>query len=350
MSSNPPEKPKAETQFEQLIAEEKADKLRQDEALKNQKSHVSRNQKIAFGAVGGATALLIVAILIYDPFTGALRFGDGEDQTRSQVPSNSSIQQPDWWQEPANAYPIALEDWQMQTFNNGEAVAPEANTGSGDKDTPAAKENVEELYSSIEAYYSGKALESYALTLPSEASGFTSDPAAEKLEDGTLNPMFSYWTKELFVQETGAMLERLINPTFGNWAEDSNRGRLTNITYNALSDLFSQKWLANNLESSKLPVFVPPATTEISYLPEGEQRWVGEVKNVTIDFAYDMSIRNYRVTLVTDIVYTSWTQDQEKVTENAEIRLFLVPNQNEYENGSANHIVIDESQIEVKAK
>jgi hypothetical protein len=329
MSSNTPEMPEVESDFQKLLAEDKADKARQDEALKKQRGNASRNKKIGFGAVGGFTVLLLATIIVYDPFTGALRFGDGVDQTGSKPPAVAqTVQQPKWYQESTNEFPVELDAWQKKTLTD---------------------ENAKEIYPAIEMYYNGSILESYALTLPSESTGYTSDPAQELLEDGTLNPMFSYWTKELYVRETGAMLERLINPTFGNWVEDSSNGRLTDGTYKTLGNLFSKQWLDSHPNATDLPLFVNSSKTDINYLPAGEKRWVGKIANIDSELNYDRSIRNYRVSLVADIVYTSWTQDQEKVTENAQIRLTLVPNQNEYSNGSANHIVIDESQIEVKS-
>jgi len=339
MAPNTPEKPKAKTEFEKLLDEEKADKARQDAALKKQRGNTSRNKKIGLGAAGVFAAAVLTAVIIYDPFTGAVRFGDGgEDQTGSKAPGTATtVQQPQWYNEPANEFPVQLDDWQKSTLKDSDTEEGKAN---GD---------VEKIYNSIETYYTGSLLESYALTLPAESAGFTADPKQELLEDGTMNPAFSYWTKELYVREVGSMLERLINPTFGNWEDDSNNGRITDKSYGALKGLFSKQWLEAHPNSSDLPVFTGGSKTDVNYLPTGQKRWIGEVTNMESEFNYDESIRNYRVSVVADIVYTSWTQDREKVTENATIRLTLVPNQNEYSNGSANHIVIDESQIEVKS-
>lgn len=325
MALKVPQKPQATSNFEKLLAEDKADKLSEDAALKRQRGHAKRNRRLMLSVLGGITALLIVTIAVYDPFTNSLRFGSGPGQTAVQAPGDTSFKAPQWWQEPGNVFPVKLDDWQQQTF------------------TP---KKADSLYKSIQTYYSGSSLESYALELPAESTGFTHDPKQELLANGSINPMFSYWTKELFVSETGSMLQRLINPTYGNWATDGYNGRLTQVSYNALKDLFSKTWLAQNPTSKNLPLFAPSDPT-IQYLPEGGTRWVGQIDNLQMTFAYDMSIRNYRVSVVADISYTSWTSSKEKKVEKAKLNLSLVPNQGEYDNGSANHVVIDASQIEV---
>lgn len=66
----------------------------------------------------------------------------------------------------------------------------------------------EQLYSNI-----------YSISdiLPSEISGYTSNLDELFLEDGTYNPLFSYWTKEVFSEEVTLIIEALTNPVFGGW-------------------------------------------------------------------------------------------------------------------------------------
>lgn len=332
-ASNTPEPSKPQTEFEKLMAEEKADKARQDQALKKQRGNGSRNRKVLLGVGAGAIALIVAGLVIYDPTSGALRFGEKDTKqvaagNQTEISSNGNVagQPQNWWEEPANKYPVKLQPWQQQTFDSKKSDA---------------------IYKQVDEAYIGSQLESASNQLPSESTGFTSDPKQETV-DGQLNPLFSYWTQENFEAETGSMLERLINPTFGGWDSDSNAGRMTDGSYKKLRDLFSKTWQESHQNASDLPVFLGGGKS-VDYLPNGGSRWVGQVKDMTTDFQYDESIRNYRVTLVADISYTTWTQSKEKVTQNAEITLNLVPNQNEYANGSANRVVIDSGKIEVKS-
>jgi len=333
--SNTPDSSKPQTEFEKLMAEEKADKARQDQALKRQRGDNSRNRKVLLGVGAGVTALIVAGLVIYDPTSGALRFGEKEthqvaagkgEGTDTQKNGNVAGQPQNWWEEPANKYPVELQPWQQQTFN---------------------PKNATEVYASVDAAYTGTMLESASNQLPSQSTGFTNDPKQETV-DGRLNPLFSYWTQEDFEAETGTMLERLINPTFGGWQADSNAGRMTDGSYKKLSDLFSKTWQEAHPNASDIPVFLG-AGKSVDYLPSGGSRWIGQVKDMTTDFQYDESIRNYRVTLVADISYTTWTQSKQKTTQTVELTLNLVPNQNEYANGSANRVVIDSGTIEVKS-
>lgn len=316
---------KSDQDFQRLLEEEQAEKTAQNKKLKAQSSKLT-SQKAGFIGVSIAAIAILFAIVIYDPFTGSLRWGSGQEQTDvSSSDTAGDYQAPVWWKESANKYPVTLTQWQKDTFT---------------------EENRQKLFNEISTHYNGSAIDYAARTLPAESTGFTSDVTKELLEDGTLNPMFSYWTKELYIAEVGGMLERIINPTFGNWENDGYNGRLTQVSYSALEDLFSQRWLDSNPTSENMPLYV--SSSDIEYLPEGGSRWIGVIDHITTNFAYDQSIRNYKATLEVDIVYTTWTQSREKITENAQIRLVLVPNQDIYSNGSKNHIVIDEAQLEVR--
>lgn len=328
MSSNTPEKPKAETEFEKLMAEEKADKLRQDEALKKQKGRSwSRNQKVAGSIVGGVVALLIATIVVYDPFTGALRWGDGQDQVEASNNAPSNYTHKEWYEESENIYPVKLRDWQKETY---------------DPEKPKAfTDDVLNTYKSTDLW-------SIAQMLPSESSGFTSNLKKVNNEDGTFNPMFSYWTAESFTKDAGLVIERLTNPTFGEWSGGQYQTNLLNTA--AIQDIFTTSWIeANSSDVRNYPIFVDWDNNNYGNeeLLISGTRWTPTINNITGDFSYDEESLQYSANIVVNLTYTAWQDDKSKTTKQAKLILELVANPNKTQNGSDNRVLVNKATLEV---
>lgn len=315
MSSNTPEKPKAEAQFEKLLAEEKADKARQDAALKKQRGGQSRKQKILFGAVGGFAALLLTAIVIYDPFTGALRFGDGQDQIKGGGNQTVALGNDpfSWAKETGKVFPDATQPWEEELYWESDNEAGE--TAKAQK-------------------YWDSNLRQAAMALPSEAAGFTSDDAKAVNEDGTLNPMYSYWTQETFYADTIDILERFNNPVYGGWKDLQYSGGAADA-YSVLSTMFSDvivpETLANGTGIDTIPVL---ADWDANDYGMGDQlltfeegnRWLGTIKTLDTSFTFNDELEQYDVILTAKVTYSAWTKDKGTVTKDGTLTLNLGAN------------------------
>jgi virulence-associated protein VagC len=63
--------------------------------------------------------------------------------------------------------------------------------------------------------------------LPSASEGYTDNPEKYLNADGTINPEYSYLTKENTLLVIQNDLQRIINPVYGNWTSLQNTGNLT---------------------------------------------------------------------------------------------------------------------------
>lgn len=195
--------------------------------------------------------------------------------------------------------------------------------------------------------------------LPSEAAGFTSDINQETNDDGSLNPMFAYWTQEEFAYELSLITETLLNPVFGGWSQytisESKAGE--NFTLNPkMISMFSQAYLQANAgkpASSWVPVYADWGGNDYgladTLVPSSSARFYGTIKDAKLDYSYDSNNGQYRATLSASVVFTAWTKDQKTITKNGQLTLGLVSNPN----GSANaaspyRVVIDSAELNVE--
>ncbi len=298
-----------------LAAEQKADKLRQDQAIKNQRANSSRNKKLTFGAVGAVAALLFVAVVIYDPFTGSLRWGSGPDTVAVAPPTtNNGVPDPYAWAKKTGAiFPEKTRSWEEGIY--WDATGEESEAAKNQK------------------YWDTK-LRTASQVLPSEAAGFTSDDSKAVNEDGTLNPMYSYWTQESFYGETINILERFNNPVYGGWNSLQYAGG-SGDAYKVLSTIFSDVIVPDTLASGSgketIPVFADWAGDDYGMgselLAYGEgQRWLGKIDSMDAVFTFNSDSEQYDVILTANVTYSAWTKNKSTVTKNGMLTIHLAAN------------------------
>lgn len=311
MSTNTPGKPKSN--FDQLMAEERSDKLKQDVKLKGQRGG-KRNQRIAYGIVGAFATLLLATIIIYDPFTGALRFGDGQDQVASGPQNVPLVNNPfSWAKEPGKLFPGGTQPWEEDLHWKSDNEAGEA-----------AKN---------QKYFETN-LRQAALALPSEAAGFTSDDTKAINADGTINPLYSYWTQESFYFDTINILERFLNPVYGGWKPlqySAGAGDAYSVLSTIFSDVITPEALARGTGIDTIPVLADWNANDYGMgdqllTVEQGNRWLGTIETLDTTFTFNNELEQYDVILIAKVTYSAWTKDQKIVTKEGTLTLNLGAN------------------------
>lgn len=225
-------------------------------------------------------------------------------------------------------YPVNLADWQ--------------------KDVPGSSDTVESV---IGSYY-GSDLDMVASVLPSEAAGFTSNQDENVLDgDGTPNPMYSFWTRESFLYETGIILEKFLNPEYGSWyGYQFADGEPENIDVRShFSRVFTNAALENKAPLREwLPIYADWDSNDygVRDLPLARARWFGKVESVTADFAWSDQDLQYTVNMVANVKYTSYLNSGERVTKDGVLELELVANPSG-EKGEGGRVLVNKSKLTV---
>lgn len=186
--------------------------------------------------------------------------------------------------------------------------------------------------------------------LSSEAGGYTSDPSKAIDENGLPNPMFSYWTSEIFLKQSNDAVQRLINPYYGGWGQyqysDSNAK--ANLDLSKFVGIFSQRYIDENFkkaDKSFMPIYADWGGNNYGrndLVPMGQTaRWVGQVKGATSKWDYDRSALGYKATVVYNVEFTAFTVNQEKVTKNGTLTLTFVQSRKAIEDSKSYRVVID---------
>lgn len=246
-----------------------------------------------------------------------------------------------------NPIPFEHEKWQAAPYT--------AQVTGKDKSSQVPNDDLRSsiLSSVAKGSLDGGGLASAASTLPSEAAGFTSDLDKQTMEDGTPNPMFSYWTEEQFSAEVGIMTERLLNPVFGGWENYQYPEYKANTEFDTalISDLFTSNWSESNSakpHSEYVPVLADWNSDNYGgkYNLTDVARWFGKVTSSSTTFTYDESKLNYTATYEAKVKFTAWTKDQKKVERTGTLTLNLVPAvTQEYGNNTSNRVLIDSGSL-----
>lgn len=245
-----------------------------------------------------------------------------------------------FWQVEGKEYPVDVEEWAASdiTFQleENDGILPEETIKKIDKSLWGL-----DIYSAAQS------------SLPLEAAGFTSDDAQMFLEDGTPNPMYSYWTAESFTREAGMSIERLLNPTFGGWSK---------YQYGSINDpagmdvegifggMFSNDFIkqnASNSPASYLPIYADWEKNDYGngkLLSSPAPRWYGQASNVVIDFSYDTKTYQYKADYSADITYVAYDRSGGKLEKTGKLVLTFVANPNG-DAGTGGKVLIDKASL-----
>jgi hypothetical protein len=348
-----------------IIAEEAAEKKKQDDEFS---SSLKKERYVKIGLLVGFIVLFIGLVVLGLSFIGDDKEPSGKDQKDGSITSSTldkgsidtsndlpPVGQNEFWGDIENRYPPGVkpsEDWQAKTFDfykeetaNGKPLtAKEQATARNESVKEVAKYNIV-----IPGVFDG------LQNLPSREAGFTDNPDESTLEDGSLNPMYSYWTLEGFNESVNHTLQRFVNPLFGNWElyQYASSKDLVNDP-NQLPLRFRDVYDLNYLDSMKdkpvkdwLPVYADWAGNNYGLsdklVAEPGPRWMGKLENVNTVFNYEATTQTYLVNVEADVKYEVWTKDQEALTKTGKITFDVIPG----EPGSGSKYLITNSKLEV---
>lgn len=227
-------------------------------------------------------------------------------------------------------FPIPLEDWQKLQGTDG--LSPE---------------NELALIETLK----GSDLYSSAFVLPSEASGFTSNDELVYNEDGTLNPLYSFWTQESYTADAGQIIEKFLNPRFGNWETYQGKGGDPNSIDPAtlFPNTFTDEALKVGEPVAKwLPIYADWSNNNYgrSDLSATGQRWYGQVEESLSEFVWDESTSQYSVYFTANVKFTAYKSNGEKVSEKGVLTLEFVANPGG-ERGPGGKVLVNRSSLTI---
>lgn len=335
----------ADLSLEELMAADAADSAAEDKQLNKTRKKSSAKKIVLISTAGTIAAGLVVGALVFNPFGGSWNFNDGDRNKVSSEkveptaiptlevnPEDLVKSDEDFAKE--NRFPIKVDDWQKERHSD---------------------QDISGMLPEILGSLSDTNLASSANTLPSESTGFTSDQSQIELEDGTPNPLYSFWTAESFTSEVGTYTERLLNPVFGGWElyQYAFTPANTFLDIELFSDMFVDDWRNNNTEtpySEYVPVFADWGANDYGMgdvLLASGSRWFGEVVTSNTEFVYDMEAQQYRATMVADVKFTAWSKDQQRLEKTGTLTLTLVPNVDGNLNSSGHKVLIESGSLKV---
>jgi len=296
-------------------------------SLDRKKSRAPIIAAVVAGALilgGGATAGIMWLTpdqAQVDPDRDADKLKDANGVTREidpeEAPWNSG--------EEDAAYPIDLEDWQKVESNR-------------------AGSSPEELAAVNNALY-GSDLFASAGILPSEAAGFTSDDAQAELEDGSLNPLYSYWTQEVFVGEAGAIIERFLNPIYGGWTVYQTSAPGSDATTELFPNVFTDSFID---AGTRAPIYADWEGNGYgrSDLQANNGIWFGSVESSETTFTWDGDMEQYSATFVGNVKFTAYTKDGGTATQTGVLTVDFVANPDGIK-GSGGKVLVDSANLSI---
>lgn len=194
--------------------------------------------------------------------------------------------------------------------------------------------------------------------LPSEAAGFTADLSQELNSDGSLNPMFAYWTQEEVAYELSIITESFLNPRFGNWVGFTTASVKANESFKPdekMMALFSDRYLqANkgNPPSKWVPIFADWNANDYGLKDKfvdddtGIARFYGTITSATMNYSYDKSNGQYNADFVASVRFLAWDKNQKTIEKTGTLKLKLVSNANNVANKfSPYRLVVDDASL-----
>ena len=323
-----------------------SDKSDRDELVASEERKRKQKKSLAFG-IPTLAALVIAATIggsvVFNDSNSSDGTNSSDNGGRTSAITNEASKNEDgsvdtsddFWKEKGEETPVKTKEWTKSEYSE-EAFTKDKGiilTTAMDSSTPGGTD---------------------ATLLPSESAGFTSDVSKEYLNDGTINPDFSYWTAEVYQAEVTSHVERLLNPTYGGWSKFQYPAYPGNSSFelNTVSDMFTTRYLNENSEnpfSDYIPVYADWNGDNYggeNQLLESGPRWYGTLDTVSSDFTYDDATQQYTVKYAADVTFTAWTTDESKLEKKGKLELTFVANVNGA-NASSNRVLIDNAKLTV---
>lgn len=310
-----------------------------------QESKAKRN-RILMGVAGAlAFVVMIGAAVLINPFANEAVV-DKTPKKNQAMTASKNAPDPEWYQEEKNYLPTKVKELEAE-LDGGITVR-------ADKLPTSLDRAVEEVYGG-----------SYAETevsymLPGEEQGYTADAEETLLKDGTLNPMFTFWTGEIFMDHSTVQLSRMLNPAYGGWGryQFPAANAKANFDPSALDGVFSARYIEEirkSKDKSIVPIYADWNNNDYGLggqLLDADQaafRWIGSVDGEPeIRMQYDTARYNYKVFATYPVKFVAWTKDKTKITRNGTLKVTWVANIEGGGNAGAFRVVVDGGSLVVK--
>ena len=287
-----------EDRAEFLRMSEEAERLTEAEAKKSKNRRRGRKAAVISGAA------LLATFVIGAPFLYSWLGHDGVQSAQSSETSQSSASTvpstptgstgdygEEWFEKEATRYPVKYVAWEKEAYTPGEAIPD----GVLNKFTETA------LYDD---------------TLPSEYSGYTTD--LTKVGDIS----FTYWSKELFAQQAGNIIEYLLNPDYGHWGGAQKLGQPLveeQVAWFTTEPMFTK--LVSAEDKANYPFLIDwngdgfGLVDKLAVPKDSTGTWFyGDAENITSSFIYHDDLSNYSATVSFDAVYKAFGVNKEVYT------------------------------------
>lgn len=306
-------------ELDALIFADQEDKIREDNEL-NSARKKTRNKKILFSGIGAASVLALSGVFfLANPFGGDQTAGDvkngtvstpggtsGKNEDPAANPNNNAnvSNEDDFWMETGRMYPVNLKEWELTPYPR-------------DGESPELASNYIRTIPGVDSTLNN---------LPSRSSGFTDNPKEVRLPDGSLNPLYSYWTQEGFNEFVGISMVRFVNPIFGEWElyQHPENNDVIN-TYEYLPHLFEDVFDPEYFDAVRdrpskewIPIYADWDANDYGMsdqLLKGGPRWMGVLESLRNEFKYDSKTQSYSATVKGNVTYHAWAKDQTKLTK-----------------------------------
>lgn len=332
--------------IEDLIREDQEAEKKEDEILESEKKQ-GHTKKIVFGSLGVlALCGIVVGGVLFNPFDNDQKVGTNnvstvapsdnggsDDENVVNVDLKDSVKVDDFYLEEGRYFPAEVNEWAKTEYSS---------------------EIESEITENVITTAEGSEWGISSNLLPSEAGGYTSDDSKQFLEDGTINPDYSFWTAEVFQKESTIAMERLLNPTFGGWGVYQYPAYSANTEYDQLilGDLFTNNWKTANQEkaySDYIPIYADWNADNYggqeNLLVSGP-RWHGDIVDSSTEFVYDETLQQYSATVTANVKFTAWSQEQTTLEKNGVLTIKFVANANG-EGDGLHKVLIDEASLKV---
>lgn len=288
-----------------------------------------------------ALVALIAGVLLLNPSTSPF-FGDKKTKvnTAAQEPAVVEVEVDEaWWMKtPNSTLPFKMADWQKYWSN------PDASNFT--------KKQSDYFRSAVAD------TKFYAKADMSLLSGdnITSDTSKAMDEKGIPNPDFAYVTGDLFFNESGDILHRLLNPLYGGWADyqfaDANAAKNFNTApfRGVFTDKLLNKFSGKNL--TQFPVYADWAGNDYGrddLVPIAPARWFGKVKSADVLITYDKRTMNHTFDATYQVEFTAKTMEQKTVTKQGVLKVrYITETEVAPYNPTMFRILADDAKLTIK--
>lgn len=328
--------------LEDIIADDNKTKNDEDAIINRDRKKDLTKKVSVIGGSALVVCLVVGGLFFINPFGGDQNVGendkkmtsiDDEKTKKIAVKDKDVNTDDDFYHEDGKYFPTKVEKWQKKPYEE-------------QKDS--------ELKKDIIKTGSTTSLGSSANILPSENSGYTSDDSKVEV-DGGLNPYYSYWTAEVFTSEAGEHIERLLNPTFGDWSrvQYSSYPGNKNLEFDSkIKDMFTNNWVNKNKDkkySEYVPILADWKGNDYGMgdkLLSSGPRWYGEITDSTYDFKFSEDTQQYTVDVKSDVKFIAWSKDQSKLEKTGTLTLTFVSNE-DGKNDSGYKVLINKASLKV---